>query len=173
MITKKTTAKLTTKEGILQPDISEDVLKIAVVERHGSNNLTNAFIKGFGIKKGAMAASIAHDSHNIVVIGCSSQKMAEAVNKVVDNKGGIAVVSDDFEGSLSLPIAGLMSNEDGFVTAKKLESLQKMAFALGCKLTAPFMTMAFMSLLVIPSIKLSDKGLFDGDSFEFMDVIRN
>ncbi|WP_405274133.1 adenine deaminase [Methanobrevibacter sp.] len=173
LITKKTTAKLTTKEGILQPDISEDVLKIAVVERHGSNNLTNAFIKGFGIKKGAMAASIAHDSHNIVVIGCSSQKMAEAVNKVVDNKGGIAVVSDDFEGSLSLPIAGLMSNEDGFVTAKKLESLQKMAFALGCKLTAPFMTMAFMSLLVIPSIKLSDKGLFDGDSFEFMDVIRN
>ena len=173
LLTKKATAKLKTQNGIVQPDISEDVLKMAVVERHGSNNVANAFIKGFGLKKGAIASSVSHDSHNIVVIGYSSEKMAEAVNMVIENMGGIAVVSDDFEDSLSLPIAGLMSNQEGIVTAKKLRTLQKMAFAMGCRLTAPFMTMAFMSLLVIPSIKLSDKGLFDGDRFEFMDVIRN
>ena len=173
LLTKKTTARLITENGIVQPDIFEDVLKIAVVERHGSNNVANAFIKGFGLKKGAIAASIAHDSHNIVAIGYSPKRMAEAVNKVIENKGGIAVVSEDFADSLSLPIAGLMSNQDGIAIAKKLRILQKMAFALGCELTAPFMTMAFMSLLVIPSIKLSDKGLFDGDSFEFIDVIRN
>ena len=173
LLTKKATAKLKTQNGIVQPDISEDVLKIAVVERHGSNNVANAFIKGFGLKKGAIASSMSHDSHNIVAIGYSSEKMAEAVNMVIENMGGIAVVSDDFEDSLSLPIAGLMSNQDGIVTAKKLRTLQKMAFAMGCRLTAPFMTMAFMSLLVIPSIKLSDKGLFDGDRFEFMDIIRN
>ena len=173
LLTKKATAKLKTQNGIVQPDISEDVLKIAVVERHGSNNVANAFIKGFGLKKGAIASSVSHDSHNIVAIGYSSEKMAEAVNMVIENMGGIAVVSDDFEDSLSLPIAGLMSNQEGIVTAKKLRTLQKMAFAMGCRLTAPFMTMAFMSLLVIPSIKLSDKGLFDGDRFEFMDIIRN
>ena len=173
LLTKKATAKLKTQNGIVQPDISEDVLKMAVVERHGSNNVANAFIKGFGLKKGAIASSVSHDSHNIVVIGYSSEKMAEAVNMVIENMGGIAVVSDDFEDSLSLPIAGLMSNQEGIVTAKKLRTLQKMAFAMGCRLTAPFMTMAFMSLLVIPSIKLSDKGLFDGDKFEFMDIIRN
>ena len=97
--------------------------------------------------------------------------MANAVNTVIDNKGGIAVVSEDFSDSLALPIAGLMSNKDAFDVAKKLRVLQKMASALGCKLDAPFMTMAFMSLLVLPSLKMSDKGLFDGDNFEFIDVI--
>ena len=160
-----------TKDGIVQPDIFQDILKIAVVERYGSNTVANGFIKGFGLKKGAIASSIAHDSHNIVVVGYSSEMMAEAVNTVIKNKGGIAVVSEDFEDSLSLPIAGLMSNEDAYDVAKKLDVLHRMASALGCKLDSPFMTMAFMSLLVIPSIKLSDKGLFDGDSFEFMDVI--
>ena len=99
--------------------------------------------------------------------------MAEAVNEVIDNTGGFAVVSEDFGDSLSLPIAGLMSNEDAFVVAEKLDTLHKMASALGCTLDAPFMTMAFMALLVIPSLKISDQGLFDGDSFEFIDVIKN
>lgn len=171
LLTKKATSRLITKDGIVQPDIFQDVLKIAVVERYGGNTVANGFIKGFGLKKGAIASSIAHDSHNIVVVGYSSQMMAEAVNTVIDNRGGIAVVSEDFADSLSLPIAGLMSNEDAYDIAKKLSILHKMTSALGCKLESPFMTMAFMSLLVIPSIKLSDKGLFDGDNFEFMDVI--
>lgn len=173
LLTKKATATLKCCEGKIKSDIYQDVLKIAVVERYGGNTVANAFIKGFELKKGAIASSVAHDSHNIVVVGYSSDMMAEAVNTVIDNKGGIAVVSEDFSDSLALPIAGLMSNEDAYVIAEKLDVLHKMASALGCKLDSPFMTMAFMSLLVIPSIKLSDKGLFDGDNFEFMEVIRS
>lgn len=173
LLTKKTTAKLYAKDGVVQPDIYQDVLKIAVVERYGGNTVANAFIKGFGLKKGAIASSVAHDSHNIIVIGYNSQMMADAVNQVIEDKGGIAVVSEDFSDSLPLPIAGLMSNKDVYDVAHKLGVLHNMAAALGCKVEAPFMTMAFMALLVIPSIKISDKGLFDGDNFEFMDVIIN
>ena len=171
LLTKKATAKLYVKDGIVQPDIFQDVLKIAVVERYGGNTIANAFIKGFGLKKGAIASSVAHDSHNIIVIGYNSQMMADAVNQVIDDKGGISVVSEDFSYSLPLPIAGLMSNEDVSKVAEKLGILHNMVKALGCQVEAPFMTMAFMALLVIPSIKISDKGLFDGDNFEFMDVI--
>ena len=173
LLTKKATAKLKTKDGIVQPDIIQDVLKIAVVERYGGNNVSNAFIKGFGLKKGAIASSVAHDSHNMIVVGYNSEMMAKAVNEVIDNQGGIAVVSEDFSDSLPLPIAGLMSNEDAEIIAEKLTTLQNMAAALGSNLTSPFMTMAFMALLVIPSLKISDLGLFDGDAFEFIDVIRN
>ncbi len=173
LLTEKTTAKLYCVDGKVQSDIFEDVIKIAVVDRYGENNVANAFIKGFNIKKGAIASSIAHDSHNIIVIGYNSEMMAEAVNIVIENEGGIAVVSEDFVDSLPLPIAGLMTNKDAFVVAKKLRLLQRMAAALGCNLDAPFMTMAFMALLVVPSIKISDKGLFDGENFEFMDVIVN
>ena len=171
LLTKKSTAKLNVKDGVIQSDIYQDVLKIAVVERYGGNTIANAFIKGFGLKKGAIASSVAHDSHNIIVIGYNSQMMADAVNQVIDDKGGIAVVSEDFSDSLPLPIAGLMSNEDVYAVADKLGILHKMASSLGCQIEAPFMTMAFMALLVIPSIKISDKGLFDGDNFEFMDVV--
>jgi adenine deaminase len=173
LFTEKTTAKLCCIDGKVQPNILEDVIKMAVVDRYGKNNVANAFIKGFNIKKGAIASSIAHDSHNIIVIGDNSKMMADAVNAVIENKGGIAIVGEDFADSISLPIAGLMTNKDAFAVAEKLKQLQKMAASLGCKLDAPFMTMAFMALLVIPSIKLSDKGLFDVESFEFMDVIVN
>ena len=173
LLTKKATARLRIKDGVVQPDIYQDVLKIAVVERYGGENVANAFIKGFGLTKGAIASSVAHDSHNIIVIGYDSQEMAEAVNRVIDDKGGICVVSEDFTESLPLPIAGLMSNEDASTVSDKLAVLHNMVRALGCKLEAPFMTMAFMALLVIPSIKISDQGLFDGDNFEFMDVVIN
>lgn len=173
LLTKKGTAKLPVKDGIVQSDIMQDVLKISVVERYGGNTISNAFIKGFGLKKGAIASSMAHDSHNIIVIGYNSEMMAEAANKVIDNKGGFSVVSEDFSESLPLPIAGLMSNEDAYDVADKLSVLHNMAKVLGCKLDSPFLTMAFMALLVIPSIKISDKGLFDADNFEFMDVIIN
>lgn len=173
LLTKKATAKLYVRDGVVQPDIYQDVLKIAVVERYGGNVVSNAFIKGFGLKKGAIASSVAHDSHNIIVVGYNSEMMAKAVNQVIDDNGGIAVVSEDFSDSLPLPIAGLMSNEDVYDVAHKLGILHHMVAALGCELKSPFMTMAFMALLVIPSIKISDKGLFDGDAFEFIDVIRD
>ena len=165
------TVNVINHDGIVQSDIFQDVLKISVVERYGHDNVSNAFIHGFGLKMGAVAASISHDSHNIITIGYDSEMMAKAVNMVIDNHGGIAVVSDEASDFLELPIAGLMSNEDGYVVAEKLAKLQQMVKALGCTFDAPFMTMEFMALLVIPSIKISDKGLFDGDNFEFMDVI--
>ena len=173
LLTGKTTATLKVKDGKVQPDIYDDILKISVVERYGGNLVANAFIKGFGLKKGAIASSVAHDSHNIIVVGYCAETMAEAVNEIIDNKGGFAIVSEDFSDSLSLPIAGLMTNEDAYVIAEKLDVLHKMSSALGCKLDSPFMTMAFMALLVIPSLKISDLGLFDGDTFEFVDVIKN
>jgi adenine deaminase len=171
LLTNKITARLQVKDGIVQPDIHQDVLKIAVVERYGGNTIANAFIKGFELKKGAIASSVAHDSHNIIVIGCNSESMAQAVNQVIDDGGGISIVNSDSTYSLALPIAGLMSNEDAYDVAREVGILRSMAKDLGCQLEAPFMTMAFMALLVIPSIKISDKGLFDGDNFEFMDVI--
>ena len=173
LLTRKATASLSVEDGIVQSDTSQDVLKIAVVERYGGNTVANAFIKGFGLKKGAMASSVAHDSHNIIVVGCDSEAMARAVNRVIDDGGGISVVCDDFTDSLPLPIAGLMSNEDAFDVAGKWGELYEKTVDWGCTLKFPFMTMAFMALLVLPSIKISDKGLFDGDSFEFMNVIIN
>ena len=173
LLTQKTKATLKIKDGVVQSDIYQDVLKIAVVERYGGNSIANGFITGFNLKKGAIASSVAHDSHNIIVVGYDAEMMARAVNEIIDNKGGFAVVSEDFSDSLSLPIAGLMSNEDAFAVAEKLDNLHKMAAALGCALDSPFMTMAFMALLVIPSLKISDMGLFDGDNFEFLDVIIN
>ena len=173
LLTKKTTARLYSKDGKVQSNIYADVLKIAVVNRYGDNTVSNAFIKGVGISQGAIASSLSHDSHNIVVVGHDSKVMAEAVNKVIENKGGVCVVSEDFAEILPLPVAGLMTNKDAFAVAKKLRVLHKMANAIGCKLHAPFLTIGFMALLVLPSIKISDKGLFDGDNFEFMDVIVN
>lgn len=173
LITGAESATLETKNGFVQPDLEEDILKIAVVERYGGNSIANGFITGFNLKKGAIASSVAHDSHNIVVVGTNSEDMANAVNCLIDNEGGFAIVDDDFEDSLALSIAGLMTNEDSHEVAEKLEKLHKTAADFGCKLDSPFMTMSFMALLVIPAIKISDKGLFDCINFEFIDVIKN
>ena len=173
LITEAESATLETKNGFVQSDLEEDILKIAVVERYGGNSIANGFITGFNLKKGAIASSVAHDSHNIVVVGTNSEDMANAVNCLIDNEGGFAIVDGDFEDSLALPIAGLMTNEDSHEVAEKLEKLQKTASDFGCKLDSPFMTMSFMALLVIPAIKISDKGLFDCINFEFIDVIKN
>lgn len=173
LITGAESATLETKNGFVQPDLEEDILKIAVVERYGGNSIANGFITGFNLKKGAIASSVAHDSHNIVVVGTNSEDMANAVNCLIDNEGGFAIVGGDFEDSLALPIAGLMTNEDSHEVAEKLEKLHKTAADFGCKLDSPFMTMSFMALLVIPAIKISDKGLFDCINFEFIDVIKN
>lgn len=173
LITEAESATLETKNGFVLPDLEEDILKIAVVERYGGNSIANGFITGFDLKKGAIASSVAHDSHNIVVVGTNSEDMANAVNCLIDNEGGFAIVDGDFEDSLALPIAGLMTNEDSHEVAEKLEKLQKTAADFGCKLDSPFMTMSFMALLVIPAIKISDKGLFDCINFEFIDVIKN
>ena len=173
LLTKKASAKLKIIDGKVLADTSQDVLKIAVVERYGGNNIANAFIKGFNIKNGAIASSVSHDSHNIIVVGSDSEMMADAVNLIIDNKGGFSVVSEKSTDSLPLPIGGLMSNEDAYDVAQKLSALNRIVSDLGCDFDSPFMTLSFMALLVIPSLKISDKGLFDGDAFDFVDVIKN
>ena len=120
------------------------------------------------MKKGAIASSVAHDSHNIIAVGVDDQSLTRAINMVIGEKGGVSCVSNAEEMVLSLPVAGLMSNEDGYNVAAAYTAIDKMSKELGSTLSAPFMTLSFMALLVIPHIKLSDKGLFDGDSFQFI-----
>ena len=143
----------------------EDVLKIVVVNRYNDAPIAKAFISNFGIKQGALASSVAHDSHNIVAVGSDDESIAKAVNLIIDNKGGICVVKENVEMVLPLSVAGLMSIDDGYKIAELYSLLDKTAKETGCKLSSPFMTLSFMALLVIPHLKLSDKGLFDGDNF--------
>ncbi len=153
----------------LTSDIENDILKIVVVNRYSNAPVAKAFIKNFGLKEGAMASSVAHDSHNIVAVGVDAESICKAVNLVIAEQGGVSAVSNSKEMVLGLPVAGLMSNEDGYVVAEKYTAIDKMTKKeLGSTLTAPFMTLSFMALLVIPHLKLSDKGLFDGDGFGFI-----
>ncbi|NYB51193.1 MAG: adenine deaminase [Methanobacteriaceae archaeon] len=172
LLTEETEAVLGVSDGIINPDIGQDILKIAVVERYGHNHVSNAFVHGFGLKKGAIASSIAHDSHNIIVVGTSSQDMAEAVNNLTRNRGGLVAVCDGNIHSLKLPVAGLMSMKGASEVSSKLNQLHDLVKDMGCKLASPFMTMSFMALLVIPKLKISDQGLFDVESFQFVDVIK-
>ncbi|KXX68870.1 adenine deaminase [Flammeovirga sp. SJP92] len=148
-----------------------DVLKMTVVNRYEDADPSIAFIKGFGMKKGAIASTVAHDSHNIVAVGTSDFEIYKAVNKVIDMKGGICIVSNDESNLLELPIAGLMTNENGEVVAEQYQQLLNKAKEYGSELHDPYMTLSFMALLVIPQLKLSDKGLFDGAEFKFTDLI--
>ncbi|MBE2217657.1 MAG: adenine deaminase [Ignavibacteria bacterium] len=154
----------------LVSNTANDVLKIAVVERYGNSKPAVGFIRNFGLKKGAIASCVAHDSHNIICVGVSDEDITNAVNGIIDYKGGISVSFDGNVEVLPLPVAGIMTNEEGYSIAEKYTRLDAMAKELGTKLHAPFMTLSFMALLVIPQLKLSDKGLFDGRKFEFVDL---
>jgi len=152
---------------ISNPD--KDILKRVVVNRYKNAPIAKAFIKNFGLKKGAIASSVAHDSHNIVAVGVDDESICRAVNLVIEKQGGVSAVSNSKEMILALPVAGLMSNEDGYKIAEAYTAIDKMVKEeLGSTLSAPFMTLSFMALLVIPHLKLSEKGLFDGDRFEFL-----
>ena len=150
-------------------DTENDVLKIVVINRYHPAPPAVAFIKNFGLKKGALASTVAHDSHNIVAIGVDDESLTKAVNSLIKCKGGISCVGDELL-VLPLPVAGLMSTEDGYKVAQAYTQMDKAAKDLGSPLSAPFMTLSFMALLVIPHLKLSDKGLFDGDKFEFVTI---
>ena len=164
------TNKILLQSGVTIPDIKNDIVKIVVVNRYSNAPIAKAFIKNFGLKKGAIASSVAHDSHNIVAVGVDDQSICTAVNLVIGNKGGISCVGGEEEIILPLPVGGLMSTEDGYEIAKKYSTIDKAAKYLGSELSAPYMTLSFMVLLVIPHLKLSDLGLFDGDSFSFVDA---
>jgi adenine deaminase len=157
------------KNGFIESNPENDILKIVVVNRYTDSPIAKAFIKNFGLKKGAIASSVAHDSHNIVAVGVDDENICKAVNLVIEQQGGISAVDNEKEMVLALSVAGLMSNDGGYKVAAAYTAIDKVVKEkLGSTLSAPFMTLSFMALLVIPHLKLSDKGLFDGDSFSFV-----
>ncbi|MBU0568627.1 adenine deaminase, partial [bacterium] len=168
LITERVQVRPKVIDDYLVSDTKRDILKIAVVNRYRDAPVAIGFIKGFGLREGAVSTSVAHDSHNIVAVGVSDEDICRAVNKVIENRGGLTVVCGDLCQTLPLPIAGLMSDKDGFEVARQYAKLDSLTKGLGSKLKSPFMTLSFMALLVIPKIKLSDKGLFDGERFEFI-----
>lgn len=168
LITNRLLADVIVTSGQVLSDPDDDLLKIVVVNRYRNAAVAKAFVKNFGLKTGAIASSVAHDSHNIIAVGVEDEHLVNAINLVIQAKGGISCVSDDGGKILPLPVAGLMSNHDGYKVAEAYTLLDGMAKELGSTLSSPFMTLSFMALLVIPHLKLSDLGLFDGDTFSFV-----
>ncbi len=170
---------LTTEKMLIDPKIvngnvvsdpDRDILKIVVVNRYQDEAPAVAFVSNFGLKRGALASSVAHDSHNIVAVGVSDEDIARAVNAVIRGRGGLSAAYDDALETLPLPVAGLMAESEGYEVAERYARLNRVAADLGSSLKAAYMTLSFMALLVIPKLKLSDKGLFDAEAFAFTNL---
>lgn len=168
LITLKSIEKPLINKGFCHSNIEKDILKIVVVNRYSNAPISKAFIKNFGLKKGAIASSVAHDSHNIVAVGVDDESLLHSINMVIKEKGGISIWNKEHQDVLPLPIAGLMSSEDGYKVGEMYAHLDAAAKRAGSTLRSPYMTLSFMALLVIPNLKLSDKGLFDGTSFSLI-----
>lgn len=167
LVTNQIHADALIENGNLVSNTQEDILKMTVVNRYKNEKPSIAFIKNFGLKEGAIASSVGHDSHNIIAVGVSDEAICKAVNLLIENKGGVCAVSNQEEKVVALPVAGIMSDKSGVEIGKAYAILDAMAKQMGSTLRAPYMTLSFMALLVIPSLKLSDKGLFDGNTFKF------
>ena len=172
LITKETVVEINEKDGLAMPKVEDDVLKICVVERHrASGNIGKGFVKGFGIKEGAIASTVAHDSHNMIIIGTNDEDMLLAQKELVKSQGGKVVIKNgEVLAKLPLPIAGLMSDKDINYVTEQSEALNKAAKEIGCVVDDPFMTMGFLSLPVIPELKITDKGIFSTKGFDFIDI---
>jgi adenine deaminase len=168
LITEKTIVDLPTEKGVVQIDLKNDILKICVVNRYSEAKVAIGFIHNFGLKDGAIASTVGHDSHNIIAVGTSDEAICEAVNLLVKNKGGLSAVGLSEKKTIALPIAGLMSNLSCQEIGSAYSEIDLFVKKMGCPLSAPFMTLSFMALLVIPKIKMSDLGLFDAEKFEFL-----
>jgi len=166
LITQKRVVKAKIVDQAIVSDTDHDILKIAVVNRYKNQKPAVGFIKNFGLKTGAIASSVAHDSHNIVVVGVDDNDLCRAVNLIIEAKGGISAVCEDEAKLMSLPVAGIMSTEDAATAGTHYKQLDRLAKSMGSNLKAPYMTLSFMALLVIPALKLSDQGLFDGAEFK-------
>ena len=170
LITKSFVAEPKVENGNIVSDVERDILKIVVVNRYQPTKPTVAFIRGFGLKRGALASSVAHDSHNIVAVGATDKDILHAVNLLIEHTGGVTAYCGTEMIAVPLPVAGLMSNEDGYEVAQAYQNADALAKRLGSTLYAPFMTLAFMALLVIPELKVSDKGLFDVTRFAITSI---
>ncbi|KYH40097.1 MAG: adenine deaminase [Candidatus Bathyarchaeota archaeon B63] len=160
------------EDGRVLPDPEGDIVKVCVVERHrGTGRIGKGFVKGFGLREGALASTVAHDSHNIIVIGVGDDEIWRAVERLREMGGGLVAVSGDgIEGELPLPIAGLMSDRDVGFVADAMERLNRSAERLGCRLKSPFMALSFLALPVIPRLKITDLGLVDVERMEIVDL---
>jgi len=167
LVTNEILANALVADGKIVSNVEDDILKMTVVNRYQNTKPSIAFIKNFGIKNGAIASSVGHDSHNIIAIGTSDELICSAVNLLIQHKGGICALNDTTEKIVALPVAGIMSDQSAEIIGNAYAELDAMAKEMGSSLSAPFMTLSFMALLVIPSLKLSDQGLFDGNSFKF------
>ena len=167
LVTNEILANALVADGKIVSNVEDDILKMTVVNRYQNTKPSIAFIKNFGIKNGAIASSVGHDSHNIIAIGTSDELICSAVNLLIQHKGGICALNDTIEKIVALPVAGIMSDQPAEIIGNAYAELDAMAKEMGSSLSAPFMTLSFMALLVIPSLKLSDQGLFDGNSFKF------
>tara|TARA_R110002073_G_scaffold331253_3_gene515928 strand:- start:3840 stop:5462 length:1623 start_codon:yes stop_codon:yes gene_type:complete len=167
LVTNEIQADSLIKNGNLVSNIEADVLKMTVVNRYQNSEPSIAFIKNFGLNEGAIASSVGHDSHNIIAVGVSDEMICRAVNLIIENRGGVCAVNTKGEKIVSLPVAGIMSDQPAEIIGKAYAELDAMAKEMGSTLRAPYMSLSFMALLVIPSLKLSDKGLFDGNTFQF------
>jgi len=172
LITGHSLCRASVHNGAMVSDCERDLLKIIVINRYRTQPPAIGFIRGFGLKKGAIASTVAHDSHNIIAIGTSDDELCRAVNALIANNGGIIATDGANMAELPLPIAGLMSERDGYQVASDYSAINCFAAGLGCSMRAPFMTLSFMALLVIPSLKISDRGLFDGEQFAFTPLIK-
>ena len=170
LVTNEIIESATIQNGNLVSNTETDILKMVVVNRYQNDQPAIAFIKNFGLKEGAIASSVGHDSHNIISVGVSDEAICKAVNLLIENEGGICAISDAEEKVVALPVAGIMSDQNAETIGKQYSELDAMAKQLGSKLHAPYMSLSFMALLVIPSLKLSDKGLFNGSDFKFTSV---
>jgi adenine deaminase len=171
IITDSLVSELRVENGKVMPDVEKDILRVSVVNRYRDAPVSSAFVKGFGLRGGAIASSVAHDSHNIIAVGANSEDMAVAVNTLIQEGGGYCICSEGRCSTLNLRVAGLMCTKPASEVKRVLDGLFERARALGCTLEGPFMTMSFLSLLVVPKLKLGDKGLFDVEGFRFTDVV--
>lgn len=170
LITKRLELPAKIVNGYAFSDPGRDILKMVVMNRYKISKPTIGFIKNFGFNYGAIASTVAHDSHNIIAVGVDDEDIAKAINLLIESKGGISCVSNNEKFHLPLKVGGIMSNDDAYKVAADYENIDQKAKTLGTRLKAPFMTLSFMALLVIPDLKLSDKGLFDGSNFSFTTV---
>ncbi len=170
LITKRVTTAPKVKDENVVSDVDRDILKLSVINRYSDQEPSIGFAKGFSIKEGALATSISHDSHNVIGVGTSDRYLCKAINKIIENKGGLCVITEEEESCLPLPIAGLMSDNNYNQVSEDYKKIKELSKQTGSELRSPFMTLSFLSLLVIPEIKISDQGLFDVNEFEYIDL---
>ena len=170
LITRQSVVEVRSENNLVCTDSDNDILKLVVVNRYKNTPPAVAFVRNFNLNQGAIASTVAHDSHNIIAVGVDDLSIKRAIDLLVQNRGGISLVNDNEHIVLPLPVGGLMSGEDGYEIASEYEKMDEIVKNMGCGLNAPYMSLSFLALLVIPELKLSDKGLFDSKNFKFADL---